>query len=141
MPKKKTNSVVVTGKNRLLWPADSVFASDPIKKYFAENNCYLQISNPTSYVFQLINYERYFYSRSYNVRINLNFNDVLMSNARTCIDSLLLFNDLEMFDTLKVLPVFHHPSILKFLICFKERSLKHGINIFLETWDKYFYKL
>lgn len=122
--------MVVTGKNRSLWPADSDFISDPIKKYFVENNCYLQISNPTSYVFQLINYEGYFFSRSYNLRINLSFGDVLMSNARTCIDSLLSFNDLEMFYSLKVLGMFHHPSILKFLICFKERSLKLGIIFF-----------
>lgn len=138
MLKKENNSIVVTGKTRSVWPADSVFISDPIKKYFVENNCYLQISNPASYVFQLINYEGYFYSRSYNVRINFSFSDILMSNARTCIDSLLSFNDLEMFDILKVLGMFHHLSVLKFLTLFRERSLKLPINIFLETWDKYF---
>lgn len=112
-----------------------------LKKYFVENNCYLQISNPMSYVFQLTNYEGYFNSRSYNIRINLSFSDVLMSNARTCIDSLLSFNGLEMFDILKVLEMFHQPSILKFLICFKERSLKLVINIFLEASKQYFCKL
>lgn len=138
MPRKESNSIVVTGENRSLWPADSVCISEPIKKYFVENNCYMQINNPTAYVFQLINYEGYFYFRPYNVRINLHFTDVLMSNARTFIDSLLSLNDLEIFDTLKVLGKFHHPSILKFLICFKERSLELWINIFLETWDKCF---
>lgn len=54
-----------------------------------------------------------------------------MSNARTCIDSLRSFNDLEMFNAPEVLGMLHHPSILKFLICFKERSLKLGINIFI----------
>lgn len=125
-------------KNRSLWPADSVFISDPIKKYFVENSCYLQINKTTAYVFQLINYEGYFCSRPYNVRINLHFSDVLMSNARTFIDSLLSLNDLEMFDTLEVLGRFHHPSILKFLIYFKERSLELWINIFLEIWVKCF---
>lgn len=67
MPKKESNSIVVTGRNRSLWPAGSVFISDLIKKYFAENNCNLQISNPVSNVFQLIIYEGYFYSRSYNI--------------------------------------------------------------------------
>lgn len=55
------------------------------------------------------------------IRTNLSFSDILMSSARTCIDSLLSFNDLEMFDNLEVLGMLHHPSILKFLICFKER--------------------
>lgn len=67
MPKKESNSTVVTGENRSLWPAGSVFISYLIKKYFAENNCYMPISNPVLYVFQLIIYEGYFYSRSYNI--------------------------------------------------------------------------
>lgn len=107
----ESNSVVVTGKTRSLWPADSVFVSDPIKKYFVENDYYLQINNPTLYVFQFINYEGYFCSRSYNIRINLSFSDIIKSNARTCIHSLLSFNVLEIFDVIKVLGMLHHTQI------------------------------
>lgn len=90
------------------------------------------------HVFQLINYEGYFYSRSCNVRINLSFSDVLTSNARTLIDSLLSFNDLEMFDTHKVLAV---STIVQFLMSFKVRNFKFAKkNIYFETWRKYFYK-
>lgn len=45
---------MVTGKNRSLWPADSVFVSDPIKKKYFEDKYYLQIHNPAVYAFQLI---------------------------------------------------------------------------------------
>lgn len=90
------------------------------------------------HVFQLINYEGYFYSRSCNVRINLSFSDVLTSNARTLIDSLLSFNDLEMFDTHKVLAV---STIVQFLMSLKVRNFKFAKKyIYFETWRKYFYK-
>lgn len=90
------------------------------------------------HVFQLINYEGYFYSRSCNVRINLSFSDVLTSNARTLIDSLLSFNDLEMFDTHKVLAV---STIVQFLMSLKVRNFKFSKKyIYFETWRKYFYK-
>lgn len=80
------------------------------------------------HVFQLINYEGYFYSRSCNVRINLSFSDVLTSNARTLIDSLLSFNDLEMFDTHKVLAV---STIVQFLMSFKVRNFKFAKKKYL----------